>query len=57
MHLKSYRVENYRRLRNVHIELSNDISIYVGANNSGKTRHSRCSFSSGTAKIAFRFLI
>ena len=37
MHLKSYRLRNYRRLRDVHIELAPDISIFVGANNSGKT--------------------
>ncbi|MBB1061807.1 ATP-dependent nuclease [Marilutibacter spongiae] len=37
MHLKSYRLQNYRRLRDVHIELASDISIFVGANNSGKT--------------------
>jgi predicted ATP-dependent endonuclease of OLD family len=37
MHLKSYRLKNYRRLRDVHIELASDISIFVGANNSGKT--------------------
>lgn len=37
MHLKSYRLRNYRRLRDVHVELAPDISIFVGANNSGKT--------------------
>ncbi len=37
MHLHSYRIKNYRRLRDVHIELVQDISIFVGANNSGKT--------------------
>lgn len=37
MFLHSYRLKNYRRLRDVHIELSSDISIFVGANNSGKT--------------------
>ena len=37
MHLHSYRIKNYRRLRDVHIELAQDISIFVGANNSGKT--------------------
>jgi predicted ATP-dependent endonuclease of OLD family len=37
MHLHSYRIRNYRRLRDVHIELAADISIFVGANNSGKT--------------------
>ncbi|MFM0561702.1 ATP-dependent nuclease [Paraburkholderia sediminicola] len=37
MHLHSYSIRNYRRLRDVHIELASDISIFVGANNSGKT--------------------
>jgi predicted ATP-dependent endonuclease of OLD family len=37
MHLHSYRIANYRRLRDVHINLAEDISIFVGANNSGKT--------------------
>ena len=37
MHLHSYRLRNYRRLRDVHINLADDISIFVGANNSGKT--------------------
>ena len=37
MHLKSYRLKNFRRLRSVNIELAPDISIFVGANNSGKT--------------------
>jgi len=37
MHLHSYRLANYRRMKDVHIELASDISIFVGANNSGKT--------------------
>lgn len=37
MYLHSYRLKNYRRLRDVHVELASDISIFVGANNSGKT--------------------
>ncbi|MFM0325485.1 ATP-dependent nuclease [Caballeronia glebae] len=37
MHLHSYRIRNYRRLRDVSIELASDISIFVGSNNSGKT--------------------
>jgi len=37
MHLHSYRIKNYRRLRDVHIDLASDISIFVGSNNSGKT--------------------
>ncbi|WP_250628053.1 ATP-dependent nuclease [Pinirhizobacter soli] len=37
MHLHSYRVRNFRRLKDAHIELADDISIFVGSNNSGKT--------------------
>ena len=37
VHLRSYRLQNYRRLRDIHVELARDISIFVGANNSGKT--------------------
>ncbi|MBF0186301.1 MAG: AAA family ATPase [Magnetococcales bacterium] len=37
MHLKSIHIQNYRRLKNVHIDLDEDASIFVGANNSGKT--------------------
>ncbi|MEW4394473.1 ATP-dependent nuclease [Pseudomonas paraeruginosa] len=37
MHLHSYRLKNFRRLKDAHIELAEDISIFVGSNNSGKT--------------------
>lgn len=37
MHLHSYRLSNFRRLKRAHIELAKDISIFVGSNNSGKT--------------------
>jgi len=37
MRLHAYRLQNYRRLRDVVIELDDKISIFVGANNSGKT--------------------
>jgi predicted ATPase len=37
MHLHSYRIKNFRRLKDAHIELADDISIFVGSNNSGKT--------------------
>lgn len=37
MKLHAYRLRNYRRLRDVAIELDDKISIFVGANNSGKT--------------------
>ncbi|MFA5983800.1 MAG: ATP-dependent endonuclease [Methylococcaceae bacterium] len=37
MHLYSYRLKNFRRLKDTYIELADDISIFVGSNNSGKT--------------------
>lgn len=37
MHLHSYRLRNFRRLKDAYIELAGDISIFVGSNNSGKT--------------------
>ncbi len=37
MHLKKLAVRNFRRLHDVVIDLASDISIFVGANNSGKT--------------------
>lgn len=37
MHLSKIRLKNYRRLVDVKIDLDSDISIFVGANNSGKT--------------------
>lgn len=37
MHIETLRLRNFRRLRDVRIDLASDISIFVGANNSGKT--------------------
>ncbi|GAB7534280.1 ATP-dependent nuclease [Burkholderia sp. 3C] len=37
MHLKKLALRNFRRLHDVVIDLASDISIFVGANNSGKT--------------------
>ncbi len=37
MYLHSFHIRNFRRLQDVHIDLENDVSIFVGANNSGKT--------------------
>lgn len=37
MHLSKIRLRNYRRLSDVKIDLDSEISIFVGANNSGKT--------------------
>jgi predicted ATP-dependent endonuclease of OLD family len=50
VYLHSYRIKNYRRLRDVHIELAFDISIFVGSNNSGKTSATQAitAFVSGT---------
>lgn len=50
MHLHSYRLKNYRRMKDVRIELASDISIFVGSNNSGKTSATQAihAFSSGS---------
>src|SRR3546814_6944081 len=37
MHIDAMRLRNFRRLKDVRIDLASDISIFVGANNSGKT--------------------
>ncbi len=37
MHLSKVKLRNYRRLADVKIDLNREISIFVGANNSGKT--------------------
>jgi len=37
MHLSHCHIRNFRRLKDVHVDLEKDISIFVGANNSGKT--------------------
>lgn len=37
MHLSKIRIKNFRRLCDVKIDLDREISIFVGANNSGKT--------------------
>ena len=37
MFLRKLAIRNFRRLRDVEIDLASDISIFVGANNSGKT--------------------
>ena len=37
MHIQALRIRNFRRLKNARIDLEKDISIFVGANNSGKT--------------------
>jgi len=37
VHISALRVFNFRRLKDVHIDLAEDISILVGSNNSGKT--------------------
>lgn len=41
MHLQVLRVRNFRRLKDARIDLAADISIFVGANNSGKTSASQ----------------
>ncbi len=37
MHVKSFRIKNFRRLKDVRIDLDPKTTIFVGANNSGKT--------------------
>jgi predicted ATP-dependent endonuclease of OLD family len=37
VHIESFRIENFRRLKDVIVRLDRDTSIFVGANNSGKT--------------------
>ncbi|GAA1530824.1 ATP-dependent endonuclease [Kribbella lupini] len=37
MHLQSFVVRNFRRLREITIDLATDATVFVGANNSGKT--------------------
>ena len=37
MHLHAIRIRNFRRLKDVLVDLDKDLSIFVGANNSGKT--------------------
>jgi predicted ATP-dependent endonuclease of OLD family len=41
MHIESLKIRNFRRLRDVTIDLACDISIFVGSNNSGKTSASQ----------------
>ena len=41
MHLKALRIKNFRRLRDVVLDLDPEISILVGGNNSGKTAASQ----------------
>lgn len=37
VHIRTFRVENFRRLKNVRVDLDDETTIFVGANNSGKT--------------------
>jgi len=37
MHIESIKIKNFRRLKDARVDLASDISIFVGANNSGKT--------------------
>lgn len=37
MHIKAFRVQNFRRLKDARVDLDGDRTIFVGANNSGKT--------------------
>ncbi|KZB57710.1 ATP-dependent nuclease [Thalassospira xiamenensis] len=56
MYLSDIRLKNFRRLSDVKISFDNDISIFVGANNSGKTSVAQALhfFLSGTRdRVAF----
>ncbi|UFS72477.1 ATP-dependent endonuclease [Geomonas sp. RF6] len=44
MYLHTLKIRNFRRLKDVQIDLASDISIFVGANNSGKTSASQAVF-------------
>ena len=37
MQIKRFDIQNFRKLKNCKIELSNETTVFVGANNSGKT--------------------
>jgi predicted ATP-dependent endonuclease of OLD family len=37
MYINSFRIKNFRRLKSVHVMLDRETTIFVGANNSGKT--------------------
>lgn len=37
MHIRCFRVENFRRLKSARVDLEQERTIFVGANNSGKT--------------------
>jgi predicted ATP-dependent endonuclease of OLD family len=41
VYIHSLYIRNFRRLKDIHIDLAVDISIFVGANNSGKTSTSQ----------------
>ncbi|MBF7053888.1 ATP-dependent endonuclease [Halomonas sp. KAO] len=56
MFLSAIRIKNYRRLSDVTIDLDNEISIFVGSNNSGKTSVAHAMhFFTGGSKDRFRF--
>jgi predicted ATP-dependent endonuclease of OLD family len=56
MHLTSFRIANFRRLKAVRVDLEADRTIFVGANNSGKTSatHALQLFLSKKQRAAFR---
>lgn len=57
VHLQSFSVRNYRRLRDVRVELEPKTSIFVGSNNSGKTSAAKIfdSFLAVNRKSRFSF--
>jgi recombinational DNA repair ATPase RecF len=56
MFLSAIKLRNYRRLTDVTIDLDNEISIFVGSNNSGKTSVAHAMhFFVGGSRDRFRF--
>ena len=54
MHVKTLRIRNFRRLKNVQVDLAQGISLFVGANNSGKTVNRLADWTpTGTATCCF----
>lgn len=56
MHLRSLHIRNFRRLKKVKIDLENRTTVFVGANNSGKTSATqifRCFFGASSQPFTF----
>lgn len=55
MRLHSFLLKDFRRLKDVYIDLDKEVSIFVGANNSGKTSatHALQMFLAGSSETRF----